>query len=154
MTAAHYDAVAAFQRDPAYMAYMGGPRDDAAIDELMRRNLAHWDAYGFGMWVLQDGDDTPVGIAGLRHVDESPDSDVGLGYGLVQRLWGQGLATEVARACVAIARDTLRLASVIARAHADNAASIAVMEKLGFEFERDLHEDGVHGVQYRRRFGY
>ena len=154
MTADHHAAVAVFQRDADYMAYMGGARGDAVIDELVDRNIAHWEAFGFGMWVLHDRGGDPVGIAGLRHVDlHDEHSDVGLGYGLRSPLWGQGLATEVASACVAFARDTLRLPSIIARAHADNAASIAVMKKLAFVFECNLDADNVHGVQYRLMFG-
>ncbi len=149
MTAAHYDVVAAFQRDEAYMTYLGGPRRDAQIDELFERDLVHWDAFGFGMWVLHEHDGYAVGIAGIRHVDNNQDSDVGLGYGFAQHLWGRGLATEVGSAVVDVARDTLGLRSMIARAHAEHAASIGVMKKLGFLFECDLEEDGVHGVQYR-----
>ena len=153
MTVDHQAAVGALQRDPDYMAYMGGPRTDAEIDELVERNIAHWDKFGFGMWVLHDHSDTPVGIAGLRHIDLLDESsDVGLGYGLSRELWGRGLATEVASACVDLARDTIGLRSVIARAHADNVASIAVMKRLGFAFECDLEEDGVRGVQYRLAF--
>ena len=156
MTADHEVAVAALQRDPDYMAYMGGPRTDAEIDQLLERNIAHWDAFGFGMWVLHDRHDNPVGIAGMRHVDDHTSSDVGLGYGLIRPLWGQGLATEVASACVDVARDMLRLPSLIARAHADNIPSIGVMKKLGFLFECELDADpdGVRGVEYRLRFGY
>lgn len=130
------------------MRYMNGPRTDAQIDELVEQNIAHWDAFGFGMWVLHDADGDPVGIAGMRHLDNEPASDVGLGYGLIRRLWGRGLATEAAGACVDVARTTLRLRSIIARAHADNAASIAVMKKLEFLFEHYLAGDEP-GVQYR-----
>ena len=149
MTAAHYDAVAALQRDEAYMAYMEGPRTDAQIDELVERNLAHWDAFGFGMWVLHDDSSDAVGIAGMRHVDNNEENDVALGYGFAQHLWGQGLATEVGSAVVEFARDTLGLRTLIARAHGEHAASIKVMKKLGFVFERDLEENGIRGVQYR-----
>jgi RimJ/RimL family protein N-acetyltransferase len=50
-----------------------------------------------------------------------------------------------------LAFTTLNLPSVIARAHADNASSIRVMQKLGLRFERTLDLFGTPSVLYRIR---
>jgi RimJ/RimL family protein N-acetyltransferase len=149
MTAAHSAAVAALQQDPEYMAFMGGPRSDQGVADFLERNIAHWEAFGFGMWVFHDVDNAPTGIAGLRHLDFTNETDVGIGYGVAPNLWGRGLGLEMASACVDIARDTLKLASLVARADADNTASIAVMKKLGFTFEHEFEEGDIRAVQYR-----
>ena len=48
-------------------------------------------------------------------------------------LWGQGYATEAAAAVLRYAHASLRLERVAADADEPNAASIAVLEKLGMQ---------------------
>lgn len=55
-----------------------------------------------------------------------------LGYWLTPGAWGQGYATEAARAVVAIARDGLRLPRLLARHMVGNPGSERVLTKLGF----------------------
>lgn len=66
-----------------------------------------------------------------------------LGYCLDDAAWGQGYATEAARALLRWAFDTLDLNRVQAEADTRNAASARVLEKLGFEREGTLREDCV-----------
>jgi len=54
-----------------------------------------------------------------------------LGYWIAQRAWGQGYATEAARAVLDLAR-MLGHTRVVAAHFIDNAASARVLEKLGF----------------------
>jgi [ribosomal protein S5]-alanine N-acetyltransferase len=65
-----------------------------------------------------------------------------LGYGLARRLWGQGLASEAARAVVKAAFDTYpQLIRMRAKADARNARSLRVLEKLGMRQEGLLRRD-------------
>jgi [ribosomal protein S5]-alanine N-acetyltransferase len=66
-----------------------------------------------------------------------------LGYCLNEAAWGQGYATEAARALLQWAFDTLDLNRVQAEADTRNAASAAVLKKLGFLLEGTLREDCV-----------
>ncbi|MDH2415525.1 GNAT family protein [Nocardioides sp. CER19] len=66
-----------------------------------------------------------------------------LGYCLTDAAWGQGYATEAARALLQWAFDTLDLNRVQAEADTRNAASARVLEKLGFVREGTLREDCV-----------
>ena len=66
-----------------------------------------------------------------------------LTYCLDAAAWGQGYATEAARALLAWAFDTLDLNRVQAEADTRNAASARVLEKLGFMREGMLREDCV-----------
>jgi RimJ/RimL family protein N-acetyltransferase len=61
---------------------------------------------------------------------------VELGYALVSGAWGQGYATEAG--ALSFARDVAALTEVIAAALKSNAASLAVMERLGFMRESPL----------------
>ncbi len=63
-----------------------------------------------------------------------------VGYVLHPDFWGRGLATEGANALLEIAFDTLDLHRVIARLDARNAASAAVLERLGMRREAVLVE--------------
>ena len=89
-------------------------RDEAATLAYLERNLAHWATYGFGVWMLRDGDQgTLIGRAVLRHLDVEGADEVGR-LRVCPECWGRGLATEVASAGVRIARDGLGLPSVVA----------------------------------------
>jgi len=55
-----------------------------------------------------------------------------LGYWLTPDAWGQGYASDAARAVIDIARHTLRLDRLVARHMIDNPASGRVLHKLGF----------------------
>jgi RimJ/RimL family protein N-acetyltransferase len=151
MTTEHVADVQWMHRDEAFMAYLGGVRSDAATQEYVERNVAHWDEHGFGIWILRDPKTSKViGRGGLRHVEIEGVDEVGVGYAFFPERWGRGLATEVALACLATARDALGLGSVVADAHPDNAASIRVMVKVGFGFEREVTIQGVPLVLYRK----
>jgi Acetyltransferases, including N-acetylases of ribosomal proteins len=66
-----------------------------------------------------------------------------LGYCLEESAWGQGYATEAARALLLWAYGTLDLNRVQAETDTRNVASARVLEKLGFVREGTLREDCV-----------
>ena len=66
-----------------------------------------------------------------------------LGYCLREQAWGQGYATEAARAVLTWAFEALPLNRVQAEADTRNHASRHVLEKLGFVLEGTLREDCV-----------
>lgn len=68
-----------------------------------------------------------IGSVGLTMVE----GEVNLGYWIGRPFWGQGFATEAARAVLSLAR-TLGHRRVVASHFADNPASGRVLRKLGF----------------------
>ena len=66
-----------------------------------------------------------------------------MGYCFDEAAWGNGYATEAARALLQWAFDTLDLNRVQAETDTRNAASARVLEKLGFSREGTLREDCV-----------
>jgi RimJ/RimL family protein N-acetyltransferase len=52
---------------------------------------------------------------------------------------------------VAVAFEQLELLSIVAFTLPDNVASRRVMDKAGFEYERDIMHAGLAHVLYRRR---
>lgn len=62
-------------------------------------------------------------------------------YALAPDVWGSGLGSELAQAIVAYGFDTLGLTEVYATVAASNSASLAVLNRIGFEHVRDIAED-------------
>lgn len=112
----------------------------------------HWERYGFGLWLLRDRTTGEmVGRGGLQWTYVSALNEVEVGWAIVPERWGEGLATELARASIQTAFGPLGLSEIIAFSLPDNVASRRVMEKSGFVFERDIVYAGLPHVLYRRR---
>ena len=130
--------------DPVVMRFTpSGP--DASIEQTEAR-LAnyreHQIAHGFSKWMILDRrSKLAIGDSGLLVMGEQGWID--LGFRLTQQYWGKGLATEAGSAWVRLAFDELHIERLGAFAHPKNAASIRVLEKLGFRAE---HHDTVMGM--------
>lgn len=150
MTMAHLPDIRRMHQNEDFMAYLGGVRTEEETVSYLERNVAHWDEHGFGMWVLcARATGELMGRGGLRHLDVHGADEIVIGYAFFPEFWGRGFATEIARTCVAIARDRLGPESVVSDALPTNAASRRVMVKAGLVYERDVTLDGIPLVLYR-----
>jgi RimJ/RimL family protein N-acetyltransferase len=70
---------------------------------------------------------------------------------VVPEPWGEGLATELARASAEVAFGPLELEQIVAFATPDNVASRRVMEKAGFGYDRYIMHVGMRHVLSRLR---
>lgn len=124
--------------DPAFVRHVGdrGIRSTGQAHDAMREGVLHlYEVYGYGPYrVALKGDDTPVGLCGLFRRDGLDDPD--LGYSTLPAFCGKGYAYEAAVAVVQRARDEFALQRLIAIISPENEASIGLIRKLGFEFER------------------
>jgi RimJ/RimL family protein N-acetyltransferase len=75
--------------------------------------------------------------------------EVELAYALVAEYWNRGLATEMARGILRVAFEQLHMTDVVCFTLTTNRASQRVMEKAGFEYERDVVHAGLPHVLYR-----
>ena len=73
-----------------------------------------------------------LGFCGFVRLESMEESE--LWYELTQEVWGRGLATEAARACVRYAFEDVGIERVIAGADVPNTASLRVIEKLGMNY--------------------
>src|SRR5215831_18789827 len=116
---------------------------ERALD-VVRASAAGFAESGIGFFTVRLADEDDVaGFVGFRPVDEAPDADVEILYGLAVRAWGRGFATEAAGAALRYAFETSSLRRIVARADAPNRASIRVMERLGMRFEWRRSEGGA-----------
>ncbi|MBS1765806.1 MAG: GNAT family N-acetyltransferase [Acidobacteria bacterium] len=116
--------------EPSFLQHIGdkGVRDlDGARAYLANGPLASYAAHGHGLLAveLKEGGE-PIGMCGLlqREHLEHPD----LGYAFVPEAWGQGYASEGARAVL----DEAKIPRILALVSPANAPSIRLLEKLGF----------------------
>jgi RimJ/RimL family protein N-acetyltransferase len=119
--------------DPRVMRYVGdGKTRSAEVTALaLRRFLRYPVIYaGLGVWHATRRDDGAfVGLFALIYAGRSVDIEVG--YRLLPEAWGQGFATEGARALVRYGFDDLGLERIIGVTHRDNRASQRVLLKAG-----------------------
>ena len=132
--------------EPSFLRYIGdkGVRTEADARRYVETGpLASYERFGFGLLrveLKESGE--PIGMCGLLKRDALPDVDVGFAF--LSRFWSKGYAFESASAVLAHARDALGLRRVLAITSPDNVASIRLLGKLGFRFERmaRVPEDG------------
>ncbi|HEX3233165.1 MAG TPA: GNAT family N-acetyltransferase [Gemmatimonadales bacterium] len=154
LTDGHLPELRRMDQDPRFMAHLGGVRDGEGTAAYLGWNLEHWAEYGFGLWMLRDSETGGmVGRAVLRHLDVEGVDEVEVGYGFVPQVWGRGLATEVARACVSLGRERLGLATIVAVTRPEHAASQRVMRKVGLVYEREFLHAGSPHLLFRTRDG-
>src|SRR5215212_3314910 len=81
--------------------------------------------------ILMRGREELLGFCGFVRLEGMEEPE--LWYELTQKVWGRGLATEAARACVRYAFEEVSMERVIAGADAPNTASLRVIKKLGMK---------------------
>ncbi|MGB3077305.1 MAG: GNAT family N-acetyltransferase [Chitinophagales bacterium] len=89
--------------------------------------------YGLSLVSLKNGN-IPIGACGLLKRDYLDTAD--LGFAFLPEYIGRGYGYESASAVLAHAHDELRISSVYAFTVPHNEASIKLLEKIGFRFER------------------
>jgi RimJ/RimL family protein N-acetyltransferase len=78
-----------------------------------------------------------IGYCGIAVEEIEGKSENELGYRIDSDFWGQGLATEAAKACLEYAFDKFKFDDVLGIVEPENQASIKVLEKVGMEFVKE-----------------
>jgi len=141
------DNLASLFADPDVMRYVGNgqPTDRIEAEKALASIIAHWDRHGFGRWAIEEkGSGEFVGYGGLRSLRGTPE----VVYHLAKRYWGNGFATEMARASLRFGFTEKGFDRIVAIAKPENAASIRVMEKVGMHFEMQTTYYDIEVVQY------
>jgi len=153
--------------DPVVMEHFPSTLDAEGTRAMVERQRERWRDDGMGWWAVEHAATGEfVGTVGLMRVDfAAPFHDVGhpvaeVGWRLARSAWGQGYATEAARASLAWGFDDVGLDEIVSFTVAANKRSRRVMERLGmvrdpsvdFEHPRvDPDSPLRHHVVYRLR---
>lgn len=123
--------------DPEVVEFLGGvPLSRAESDAQALGASQCFVRRRFGkIAVERRADGALLGMCGLSVEPWFPD-DLEIGWRLARPYWGQGYATEAARAWLSYAFDRLGAPRVISVADAPNLRSIAVMRRIGLRFEQ------------------
>ena len=146
---------------PEWVRIFGDPRIDEAtwpaelrtpekVAAILKRSIEHWERWDFGAWtVIERGSERIVGRVGLEYTSKFERPEVEVEWFIDPDAWDRGYATEMAWEAVRAAFTTLGLDSLISYTTPGNHASLAVMRKLGMEYERDVENVGMPHVLYR-----
>jgi RimJ/RimL family protein N-acetyltransferase len=131
--------------DPRVMEFMPKMLSRAESDHFVERIENHFRIHGFGLYAAElQSKNSFIGFIGLSvpNFKAKFTPCVEIGWRLSPVYWGQGLATEGAKAVAHSAFAALKLDSLVSFTAVQNAASRRVMEKLGMS--RDASEDFDH----------
>jgi RimJ/RimL family protein N-acetyltransferase len=121
--------------DPKVMEFFPFRRSYAEADDLMAKLNGMITETGLGFYCLElKATSEPVGFCGLSYAGMPgifPPEVVEIGWRLATRFWGNGFATEAARALLDFAFDEKHLDAVVSFAVGENHRSTAVMKRLG-----------------------
>jgi RimJ/RimL family protein N-acetyltransferase len=135
VAAGDLDAFVALVQDAHIRRYMmdGQILPPSWAAAKIAESAALFDRVGVGLWIVHERETGAlVGFCGflvLPDVHDAPE----LVYALRAPFTGRGYATEMARAAVAEARALRAFGEILASVDAVNAASVRVLEKLGFQ---------------------
>jgi RimJ/RimL family protein N-acetyltransferase len=133
----------AMMLDTQVSDWLGGPFDEAAALTRIVRNEALLDN-GYGRMAMERRADSQfLGYCGLAPiVDDLPfDGGFEVGWSLAQAGWGQGYASEAARAVLADGFARLGLSEILAFTGEKNLRSQAVARRLGMARSPDQDFD-------------
>jgi len=140
--------------DAETMRFYPAPLDGAGVEQWIRRNLERYRNHGHGLWamVLKSSGEL-AGDCGLTLQDVEGGSEVEIGYHVRRALWGQGLATEAARACRDFGFARLPVERMISLIRPENLPSRRVAENSGMTVWKHIEWRGLPHVVYavRRR---
>lgn len=136
---------AALNADPEVMRHFPSPLTRAESEDLVDRLAAGIAERGWGLWcVVRLDTGEPIGFTGLSvpRFDGAFTPCVEVGWRLARVSWGQGFATEAARAALDVAFGEIGLEEVVSFTAEGNNRSRAVMARLGMV--HDASDDFDH----------
>jgi ribosomal-protein-alanine N-acetyltransferase len=125
---------AAMNADPRVMEFLPAQLSRRQSDELAGRSERHFALHGFGPWAVEVPGVAPfIGFVGLvvPAFEAHFTPCIEIGWRLAAEHWGQGYATEAARASARHAFDVVGADELVSFTVPANARSQAVMRRLG-----------------------
>lgn len=128
--------------DPEVMAYWSSPpmTEESEARELVESIHRSFEAHGLYEWgIARREDDRVIGTVTLWHLDER-NRRAEIGFTLVREVWGRGYMKEALSAAFDFAFGPMNMTRIEADVDPENAASLRLLEGLGFRREGLLRE--------------
>ena len=125
-------------QDPKVMEYFPNLQSLETTTDFVNKAKQHFDQHGYCLYACAKKESNNfIGFIGLSHVDFKVHFTpaVEIGWRLAYKHWGQGIATEGAKAVLDDAFQRLKIPEIVSFTAVGNARSIRVMQKIG------LHHD-------------
>ena len=126
--------------EPSWLEFVGDKNVYNLNDAKKYIELAPmmmYERYGFGLYLVCAKETSiPMGLCGLMKRDNLDDAD--LGYAFLPKFWHKGFALEAVKSILSYAKNTHQLSRILALSKSSNTASIKLLNKVGFLFDRDL----------------
>jgi ribosomal-protein-alanine N-acetyltransferase len=114
----------------------------ARTDEALSLSEELFERHDFGLWLLRARiDRSLIGFAGIWPFRDPQEFE--LLYGVDDRMWGHGYAVEASRAVISYCFSRLNMTVIRASTDVANAASVRVLQKLGF---KQVRRETVNGL--------
>ena len=135
--------------NPEVLKYTGDrPFNSIFEAEVFLKNYLDYRMNGYGRWAVIDKVSGEfLGWCGLKLNEENL---IDIGFRFFEEQWGNGFATEAAKASLEYGFKHLNMDEIIGRASVKNIASIRILEKLGMQFWKYGPFEGINDSVYYR----
>jgi [ribosomal protein S5]-alanine N-acetyltransferase len=126
-----------------------GVHSPKQIKQFIEQRLISYMEYGFGLYaVVHKQNQELIGYCGFFIQSIEQQKEVEVGYRLAQKYWGQGLATEAAKAVVEYGQQRFNFQRFVCLIETENSRSIRVANKLGMTLEKKIIYHGLDVAMY------
>lgn len=125
------------------------PFSDLNFTRTVLKNwIQHWEKNGYGNFVfrLKGKESRVIGFGGFSLSTLQGKEVISLGYKVSPEVWGHGYATEFTKAVLNATHFPEAITQIIARTHPDNHASVRVLQKSGFKFQKLFDDNDEMGL--------
>lgn len=141
--------------DPEVHKYLGNKpvQNKEQIEKVINSIRQQYIDNGIGRWAIIDKTTKKfIGWTGLKLVSEDTNNHKNfydIGYRLIKKYWGHGIATETAVASLEYAFDKLNIDEIYASASCKNEGSNKILKKIGLNFIETFYCDDIKCNWYK-----
>jgi RimJ/RimL family protein N-acetyltransferase len=152
---ADVDGLFELDSDPEVHRYLGNKTVDSKEKtlEIIAFIIQQYADNGIGRWAIIDKNTNEfIGWTGLKFVTDLINNHkdfYDIGYRLIPKYWGKGMATESAVAVLDYAFNTMKLEEVFASASCENVGSNKILRNIGLKFIETYYYEDIKCNWYR-----
>ncbi len=149
------DGMFELDSDPEVHKHLGNKTisDKNQIAQVINFVRQQYIDHGIGRWAIIDKRTNAfMGWTGLKFVTEVTNGHKNyydLGYRLIRKYWGLGIATETALISLDYAFNTIKIDEVYAAASCENLASNKILQKVGMNFIETFYYEDINCNWYK-----